>query len=488
MVQKRRFVSIVIGGIALSLPSATWADVPAPPVNQNLGMLDASFNALEEADCRVCHDSGVPDRHHGLYNSVVPSLSVVPYPEFNTPGIDPQEHYSCMSCHSDNFILERDCTVCHNTASPHHQTALADAGDCVACHGDLVDNMGDGHYIPTYAPSLVTPTRSQGDADQLNSYSNGAGACDFCHDQDVMPPGTPVLIRDNHDNHHGINLVDFGSRCNWCHDFGLPFDEQIRVCEGCHGPDSVHNIQVDSNGDGLLVVGGEAAGYGHVGRDAGPNDSDCWGCHGFAGISSAPGSGPIIPSITSSDVTVVNAGEATPIVLEGTAFSNVAGVLTFDSDVTLTAGDGASVTLIPDSLDVDLMGVTIPADTAPGNYDVRAVKEDTAGDDVASNPAVITIKPQVAVARATGRSSVTINGSGFGGYAAGSGTSVTGTVSIGNGGRIKTVEAAIVSWSDTTIEADFGARTVPDDVTVNSVFGSDTSKINRGGRGSGKKK
>jgi hypothetical protein len=134
------------------------------------------------------------------------------------------------------------------------------------------------------------------------------------------------------------------------------------------------------------------------------------------------------------------------------------------------------------------MTVTIPGETAPGNYDVQAVKEDPAGNDVASNPAVISIKPQVAIARATGRSSVTIAGSGFGGYAAGSGTSVTGTVSIGNRGKIKTVEAAIVSWSDTTIEVDFGARTVPDDVTVNSVFGSDTSQVSRGGRGAGKRK
>jgi hypothetical protein len=41
----------------------------------------------------------------------------------------------------------------------------------------------------------------------------------------------------------------------------------IRVCEGCHGPDSLHNIQADSpkTPTGTLVVGGEDAGYGHVG-------------------------------------------------------------------------------------------------------------------------------------------------------------------------------------------------------------------------------
>jgi len=50
------------------------------------------------------------------------------------------------------------------------------------------------------------------------------------------------------------------------------------------------------------------------------------------------------------------------------------------------------------------------------------------------------------------------------------------------------VEAAIVSWSDTTIEADFGGAS-PNEVTVNSVFGSSTFGVvskgimgERGGR------
>jgi hypothetical protein len=471
--QKTNLLIIAIAGTAVLLASTGWANVPAPPVNQELGMLDASFDALTEADCRFCHDSGVPDRHHGLYDSVVSNLSVVPYPEFNIPGsVPPQELYSCMSCHSDTFILERDCTACHDSASPHHQTSLADDGDCVACHGDLVDNRDDGHYIPTYAPSLVTPTRSQGDADQLNSYGNGAGACNYCHDQDVMPPGTPVLILSNQSNHHGTNLVDFGSRCGWCHDFGLPFTEQIRVCEDCHGPDSLHNIQADSGSDGV-VVGGELAGYGHVGRDLGPDDSDCWGCHGFAGISAAPGSGPIIPMVYNSDSPVIGAGTDTAVTLAGASFTNVAESTTYVSDAELTAGDGSSVTLTPDTLDGGALVVTIPGDTAPGNYDLRAVKA-----NVASNPTVISIVPDVTITKSIGGKTVTITGSGFGGYAAGSGTSVVGTLPVrgGKNATTTTVEGEIVSWSDTKIEADFGSKR-PNQVTVNSVFGSDTATV-----------
>jgi hypothetical protein len=96
MMQRRRCVSILIGGIALFLPSTTWADVPAPPVNQSIGMLDVDLGTLTEADCRVCHDSGVPDRHHLLYDQLVPDPSLVPYPQFNTPD-PPDELYSCMS-------------------------------------------------------------------------------------------------------------------------------------------------------------------------------------------------------------------------------------------------------------------------------------------------------------------------------------------------------------------------------------------------------
>jgi len=144
------------------------------------------------------------------------------------------------------------------------------------------------------------------------------------------------------------------------------------------------------------------------------------------------------------------------------------------------AADGSSVTLTPDAISQSALTVTIPGTTAPGNYNLQALKA-----DAASNPAVITVKPKVKiarVARATGKSTLTIRGSGFGGYAAGSGTSVAGTLASGS------VEAAIVSWSDTKIEADFGDGAIPDDVTVNSVFGSDTAQVARGKRGRGRRK
>jgi hypothetical protein len=458
--------------MTLFLASASWADVPAPPVNQDIGMDDVLIGGLTEADCRVCHASGLPDRHHLLYGQPILPGSLVPYPDADGDGND-DTIYGCLNCHDENFTVVRDCAVCHGAGvSPHHTVQTAQDGDCQACHGDLVDNMGDGHYIPTYAPSLVTPVLSGGDGLPLNSRGIGAGACDYCHDDDGLGPQDTV-IRTNQVLHHGTGL----GTCAWCHGSPTPpDDEKIRTCEGCHGPDSLHNIQADSpkTPTGTLVVGGEDAGYGHVGRDAGPGDSDCWGCHGFDFPAKAASegfwSGPIIPTISSSEYAAINAGTDTAVILTGSAFTNIAGKNLYESDVALTAADGSFVILTPDSIDQGELTFTIPGDTAHGNYNLQAVK-----DSFASNPAVISITPEVIITDATCDGTVTINGSGFAGYAEGSGTLVTGTIKTG------TVEATIISWDDTLIEADFDS--CPDEVTVDAVFGTSTSEV--GGDGGG---
>jgi hypothetical protein len=424
-----------------------------PPVNQMIGTPDVAQGLLVEADCRACHFSGVPDRHHALYGTERGGVTP-PYPD---PG--GSTTWTCINCHSESFTVERDCVVCH-TANAHHSAPDALARNCVACHGDIVDNFDDGHYIPTYNPSLVTPGRSGGTGLPDNGRGTLAGGCDYCHDDDGLP--TPVILT-NQDLHHNTGLSD----CNWCHDFALPFEEQIRVCEQCHGPDSLHNIQADSPAAanvGTLVVGGEDAGYGHVGRDAGPGDSDCWGCHGFViAMAGAPVPGPVIPSIDGSNISLTTAGTDTPVVVTGAGFTNMGGDVLFESNVLLTGVDGSTVTLTPDTILQDRLTVTIPGSTAPGNYNLQAVKA-----QFASNPAVISIVPEVIITDAAADgTTVAINGSGFGGYAAGSGTSVmvTGT----------TVEGTIVVWSDTRIVAEFASS--PSEVTVNSVYGTDTSEV-----------
>ncbi len=110
----------------------------------------------------------------------------------------------------------------------------------------------------------------------------------------VMTPeldtASGVSVYNNADTHHSTGLVYLG-KCTLCHDVHADADARIRQCEKCHGVKSLHNIQVDSDANGI-DPGTEAAYYGHIG-----NQDDCWGCHGFT-AAAAPYSGPVIPDIS----------------------------------------------------------------------------------------------------------------------------------------------------------------------------------------------
>jgi hypothetical protein len=240
----------------------------------------------------------------------------------------------------------------------------------------------------------------------------------------------------------------------------LPSEYDIRFCEGCHGYDSLHNIQTDSDGDGDIVVGGELPGYGHVGADDPGAGSDCWGCHGFS-VASAPGAGPLTPYISSSDVLVMTAGTDTAITLTGTAFTNVSGINQYTSNVVMTAADGDSVTLTPDSISQESLTVAIPGTTDLGNYTLQAVKDEY----TASNPVALSVKPAVVITEVKCYkclSTMTITGSSFSEKPEGTDEDIN----IMEGGR----PLNVISWSDTRIKVS-GAR-CRGKVTVNALFGS----------------
>ena len=529
----------ILAGITLLLASAGWADIPAPPANQQIGIDDGIFNTFVEAECRLCHDdpdAGDPTpnvtRHHLLYGDPLPQglCSVnreatclsdadcnggeVCIGETVVPNIDadkdgtPDINYGCLSCHEQDtssgvitFLVERDCLQCHvqipGEASVHHLSATAqgidsplgdpDVGDCTPCHGTLVDDIGDGHTIPTYDPSLVTPDPSTGtcsddpstacnkDRDCLAGTCNvPPGGCNYCHSSgtgDPADPGTDTatatLVYGNSVTHHntGVYQSETGvindTVCLWCHDFTPPFEDPIRTCEGCHGLESLHNIQADSDASGDIVVGGELAGYGHVGRDAGPGDSDCWGCHGFS-ASSAPGSGPVTPYISSSDTLVITAGTDTAVNLTGTAFTNLIGTYQWISDVALTAADDSSVILTPDSITQGELTVTIPGTTTPGNYTLQAVKD----ENTASNPVALSIKPEVMIADVSCEEDLlTITGSGFGDAPP---EGAEEYINVGVDG----VPVEIISWTETEVKT--SVSDCSGTVTVNALYGSDT--------------
>ena len=358
----------------------------------------------------------------------------------------------------------------------------------------LANTQGEGTLED---PTLYSPIGGL----PLNSRGFGAGGCNYCHDDDGATNAsgvvTPVLIYNNHDTHHNLNWPDQLSngagatwrRCNVCHDYvdrnphldpsrptvatyaepgGPGFALAIRICEECHSPESLHRIQADSDANGI-VVGGELMGYGHVGKDGAPGSSDCWGCHGFDfNAGSVPFAGPTIPTLYNTDISTVRAGQDTTVILAGASFTNTTGGQSYEADVRLTDGNGVTVILQPELVLGDgSLAVKIPGRTRPGNYRIQAVK-----GDVASNPVSISVTPVPRISRATYQGTVTIVGSGFGGYADGSPTAVTATVTSGVGRRAttKTVTGTIVSWTDSKIVVNFGAA--PRDVTVTSVFGT----------------
>ena len=237
MQKKYLLLAVVTALFNLPLPDTGGANIPAPPVNQLLGIGDGIFNNLTEAECRACHDdpevvSGPSnsDRHHLLLGTSIiqgacsvnknsclsdldcdPGLcefapvssctvdadcpdedtcgeicvgeTAAPYLDANNDGIT-DTAYACLSCHQRSteggvikFLVEKNCLACHvqvpGEASIHHLTATAQGtlppeenrgddsvGDCTPCHGTLVDDIGDGHDIPTYDPTETTPQPS----------------------------------------------------------------------------------------------------------------------------------------------------------------------------------------------------------------------------------------------------------------------------------------------------------------------------------------
>ena len=455
-----------------------WANVPPPPANQLIGINDSLFNDMDESECRVCHGSDENvERHHLLYDTEIPDSTDAPY---GVPG----ELYTCLSCHEVDtssgvieFLVERNCVACHIQSSSfelsvHHRTDEAlgnpplDGPDCQACHGSLVDNINDGHYIPDYPTSSETPSPSGGDGLPLNSEGNGAGACDYCHSTGTGDPtipgideGSGVLVYSNEDLHHETGFWGgvgaHGFVCFWCHDQSLPLEEPIRICQNCHGPDSLHNIQTDSDEDGLIIPGVELPGYGHIG-----NPEDCWGCHGFS-TASAPGTGPITPYITSANLNIITAGTDTQVTLSGSSFTNFDGTVELLSNLVLKADDGTETTLTADMISTDSLTATIPGTLPTGNYRTRAVK-----DFAVSNPVVLSIIPPVVITTVDCNETsgiLTIIGTGFGDPPP-EGSEKYINVMVGN----TPVESTL--WSATEIQVLTSNCT--GGVTVNALYGS----------------
>ena len=520
--KKKYLITIHAALLMLAGMAATsYADAPPPPANQNLAIPDGVFNNLQESDCRFCHSAtppdGVPvdttylpDRHHALVGTTMPTLTDAPYGTAGNP-------YECLSCHvlewnTTTYSYElvqnfRDCLICHDQGvgepTVHHATELALVGDCQACHGSFVDSIAfleadgsvtpnpgqpdptaDGKYIPDYGVSLVTPWPSgkpNGDDSSTNFLDVEAGNCNYCHDGVPIYDANGIIdgyaqdIYPNESTHHSTGLGFDTEKCIWCHDVNADVGLTIRQCEECHTVATLHNIQYDNAGDGI-VPNAEELGYGHIG-----NQWDCWGCHGSDGTAlSAPMSGPVTPFIDSISQLKFTAGTDSTITLKGSAFvSSVqnpldGSLIELASMVTVTDSMGITTDLDPASLAPTEMTVTIPGSLAPGNYTLQVQKGPNG-----SNPKGIVISPKVAITsvKANNDGTLTVTGSGFSGYldpVAGTSVDLTRIISLKTG-ETATETCEVLTWTDTEINARCTATA--GSAEISSVFGQAVKNV-----------
>lgn len=542
--KKRNIVFAVLAILAIA--AIAVATVPPPPVDQKIGMNDSRFDKLgssvqmpNQSGCRVCHggtgtnyggtqytSTGLPDRHHSLIQNgaINPVTGAV---------------YGCNNCHpvyagpnGNQALIDRECLDCHvglnlsrmnplpaisgetanakvNITRPHHiKTSQAAARDCKYCHGSYVANTFDNHYVPTYAPSLVTPEPHY----KVYNATSGRywGGCWACHQNTTA--NIPEILAQYY-THHGAlsgrrvtgspNLDHQGDstpgrECNWCHtvnESGRPIgypselDMEIRNassttdpvngtgCEKCHDVGTLHNIQV-----GFVAGGNGPAGQGHIN-----NNADCNGCHAFWDAGDVSGyEGAMVPNVEStSPAKVSTADTATTLTITGTDFLSGAGTYT-----AVVSIDGTT-TLTPSSVTDTEIVVSVPQ-LSEGVHTVRVVKQgDPAGDKVGRLNTLVVAEPLDVVSATkakvgngkSAQTQITINGNGFGPQPDNAfpelGASVTTTTYNKKGQPTGTVtyQLTITSWSDTEIVGTVKSAASGNPVTVTALGGTDTVNI-----------
>jgi hypothetical protein len=459
------------------------ANIPPPPVNQNFGINDTLMINYTESLCRGCHNStssplvagGVPTRHHNLVatSAINPNTSVP---------------FQCQDCHPSTpgtgmgILLDRNCMDCHNATAfwgdsigahvgnftrPHHNTTMAQARNCKFCHGASVDNYNDGHYVPPYPESEITPSA-------LFKASNSTsmrvwGGCLACHAEDktASPPiffthtegFPPVAVTDpatnsNNNVHHNEILgitggTPIGDQCLWCH-VDISNVLNIRGCETCHSVRSIHNVQFDFANTSTL------RGYGHIGSNNPldpANDSwDCRGCHAWYDAGDVnPFAGAITPDVQLVTPNVFNANNPTVLTLSGTNFmqDNSTTVVNIDDTTNLT----------PDTISNGQ--ITVSVNLAAGAHYIKVVKTDAAENlPEQSDIKPLTVVPSVTISSVTLNGGIlTISGTGLGNQP---GTNAQQYITFNHAGNVYYSDT-VTSWSDTQIVANVSSTATAGD-------------------------
>ena len=483
-----------------------WGSTPPPPVNQNLGMPDGVFNSMTMDVCGGCHfdpdtapapvkQGYLPDRHHLRVDTPIGEYSASPYPEKSPDGT-----HKCITCHLVDWVADpsrplggyfkfavdpaepafRNCLNCHRqqqgVASVHHLTQKAQAAQCNACHGSLINDPNGELWQVRVIPSM-SPNPGFGDG-EIGETGHRRGGCRYCHNGGSDDATGRVVPGPNANmlTHHGTGLGQPGSgsvhTCSLCHD-ATPPDHTLQGCVRCHAPTSLHSIQADSDGNGTAGEYEEQPFYGHIGTS-----TDCMGCHMggsatpasvmTAAAEQAPLFGPLLPSIDQISTASMVAGSSVTLQITGSGFLVATANNSITTKVVLSAEESGAqpIEIIPQNVTFNSMDVSIPTTLPPGNYSVSAVN-----GSMSSVPVNLVVTPAVNVGSVScDEGVVTISGSGFSHHldVEGSGT---GVVDLEDSERCK-----IRSWSDTSVVADCGDA-VDGSIRLDSVFGSATAAV-----------
>ena len=131
-------------------------------VPQNYGIYDTTYGTticgFMESDCRYCHGTTTAWRHHATELAVRGQCVTCHDPAcFANPYTSPER--DCKQCHIDGACINVDIGKgAGNLGKPHHNSALAGAGRCTACHpSDVVSDL-NAIEPPQWDPTTITPT------------------------------------------------------------------------------------------------------------------------------------------------------------------------------------------------------------------------------------------------------------------------------------------------------------------------------------------
>lgn len=262
------------------------------------------------------------------------------------------------------------------------------------------------------------------------------------------------------------------SGCRHCHASGVPNTHHNLVATGIYNCENCHPMRLDGNGTTLVrdclqchnnTFNGMIIKRPHHETPEALN-GNCKKCHG----SVEGGSEVIVPTIYSVSTDKVLEGESKTLTIYGENFVSTVDGITRSSVVTVT-GEASNITITPNNISSNDIIVTLPP-LSKGLYGIRVHKDGNVESDASP---FVSVQNVVINSVRKVFTSVIITGSGFGLYD----PVYYNFVNVEIKGRNVSRPVQIKSWSDTSITVTSPNANIGDIVTVNGIYGANSSLI-----------